>query len=104
MDGSASSDPDGVITSWSWDFGDGQGGSGESIPHTYGAAGPYAVSLTVTDDEGATDQLTRTVNVAGAAPRPPSEFVPVPLLGHWQLMLLALLLGVSGVLYLRRSG
>jgi PKD repeat protein len=104
LDGRASSDPDGVITSWSWDFGDGQGGSGDSILHTYGAAGSYAVSLTVTDDGGATDQLTRTVNVAVAAPPSPSEAIPVPMLGHWKLMLLALLLGVSGVLYVRRSG
>lgn len=54
MDGSGSSDPDGSVTSYAWNFGDGQTatGSDASQAHTYSAAGTYTVSLTVTDDEG----------------------------------------------------
>ena len=55
FDGSASTDLDGTIVSYSWDFGDGATGTGVSPSHTYGAAGSYVVSLTVTDDDGAMD-------------------------------------------------
>ncbi|NIR50069.1 PKD domain-containing protein [candidate division KSB1 bacterium] len=61
--GSSSFDPDGVITSFDWDFGDG-GTSTEADPtHTYQNPGTYTATLTVTDDDGATDtdQVTITV-------------------------------------------
>jgi PKD repeat protein len=57
----ASDDPDGGIASYAWDFGDGQTGTGASPNHTYAAADDYEVTLTVTDDEGATDSVTKTV-------------------------------------------
>jgi PKD repeat protein len=50
--GAASSDPDGTIASWLWDFGDGASASTASASHTF-AAGVYAVTLTVTDNLGA---------------------------------------------------
>ena len=49
----------GVITSWSWDFGDGQTSSTQNPQHTYNAAGVYTVSLTVTGGEG-TDSEVKT--------------------------------------------
>jgi Ca2+-binding RTX toxin-like protein len=54
FDGSASSDADGTVVRYSWRFGDGSGvGNGGPKPsHTYGAAGSYKVTLTVTDDGG----------------------------------------------------
>lgn len=52
---SCSSDPDGSIVSYSWDFDDGSFGSGSSTSHFFGA-GTYFVRLTVTDDDGLTDQ------------------------------------------------
>ncbi|WP_455352107.1 PKD domain-containing protein [Streptomyces sp. SYSU K217416] len=63
FDGADSSDADGSISSYAWDFGDGSTGSGAQADHIYGAAGTYSVTLTVTDDEGATDSETRPVRV-----------------------------------------
>ena len=56
---SGSSDSDGSIASYSWSF----GGSGVTASHTYGSAGTYSVTLTVTDDDGATDTATQSVTV-----------------------------------------
>jgi PKD repeat protein len=63
FDGSASSDPDGSIASYAWDFGDGSTGSGVRPSHTYAAAGTYTARLTVTDNAGATGTTTRQVAV-----------------------------------------
>ncbi len=52
---SGSSDPDGNIASYQWDFGDGNVSSQASPSHSYAAAGNYSVSLTVTDNKGATN-------------------------------------------------
>ena len=60
FDGSGSSDPDGSIVAYDWDFGDGNSGTGVSPTHSYAAAGLYTVSLTVTDNAGATDTATTT--------------------------------------------
>jgi len=62
FDGSQSSDPDGSIASYSWDFGDGSTGSGAAIQHTYTISGIYTVSLKVTDDKGATATATTEIN------------------------------------------
>ena len=67
FDGSGSSDPDGIIISYEWDFGDGGTATGASASHTYAAAGTYTVILTVTDDEGAADTETQNVPV-GVSP------------------------------------
>jgi PKD repeat protein len=59
---SASIDPDGTITSYSWDFGDASlEGSGVTTTHTYAAAGTYQVTLTLTDNDGATSAITQSV-------------------------------------------
>jgi PKD repeat protein len=63
----ASSDPDGSIASWSWEFGDGSGSTEQHPSHTYGAGGTYTVSLTVTDDAGATDTSSQDVSVSEPA-------------------------------------
>jgi PKD repeat protein len=58
FDGSASTDPDGTIVSWGWDFGDGGSGAGATTLHSFAASGTYTVVLTVTDDEGLTGSAT----------------------------------------------
>ena len=60
---SSSSDSDGSITSYAWDFKDGDTGNGETISHTFSSTGSYNVELTVTDNEGATDSITKTITV-----------------------------------------
>ncbi|MDQ2054593.1 PKD domain-containing protein [Halobellus sp. H-GB7] len=67
FDASGSSDADGSIASYEWDFGDGSTDSGDSVTHTFSSPGDYDVELTVTDDDGATDTTTQTVSVAETA-------------------------------------
>jgi PKD repeat protein len=61
-----STDPDGTIQSYLWDFGDGTPTSNQQNPtHVYTSAGTYTVTLTVTDNLGATDSDTAVVTVGG---------------------------------------
>jgi PKD repeat protein len=67
VNGSGSTDPDGTIASYSWNWGDlTANGSGATANHTYAAAGTYNVSLVVTDNQGATHSITNPVTVAAA--------------------------------------
>jgi PKD repeat protein len=67
FNGSASSDPDGTIASYSWNFGDGTTGLGPTPTHTYSAAGSYTVKLTVADNSGASASASTTANVSTPA-------------------------------------
>ncbi|MET0866236.1 MAG: PKD domain-containing protein [Nakamurella sp.] len=71
-DGTASSDPDGSIASYRWDWGDGSIGTGATSSHTYLNAGSYPVLLTATDDSGATNSTTRTVVATAPVNQPPT--------------------------------
>jgi PKD repeat protein len=64
FNGSGSSDSDGTITSYNWDFGDGASGTGVSPSHIYGTDGTFTVSLMVTDNDGATDTASTTATIA----------------------------------------
>ena len=52
-----------TIVSYSWNFGDGGTASGVTVGHRFALAGDYTVRLTVTDDQGKTSFITRTVSV-----------------------------------------
>lgn len=71
FDGTASDDPDGTIVSYAWQFGDGSSGTGASVGHTYAEAGSYEVTLRVTDDQGATNEVSSTVTVTAPIPNAP---------------------------------
>jgi len=75
FDGGGSSDPDGTLVGYGWDFGDGATGAGKTVGYTYTEAGTYTVTHTVTDDDGASATTSKTVTVE-PAPQPPANAAP----------------------------
>ena len=63
FDSSASTDSDGTITGYSWDFKDGRFSTEANPLHKFTKAGTYEVTLTVTDDGGMTASDFITINV-----------------------------------------
>lgn len=59
-----STDSDGSIESWSWDFDDGTTSNNQNPSHSYSSTGDYTVELEVVDDEGASDTTTTTISVS----------------------------------------
>lgn len=77
FDGSTSAD-DGTIVGYTWSFGDGSGGSGQTVNHSYAVAGTYNVILTVRDDRGLSASTSpKEVNVL-AAVNPVAAFTYSP--------------------------
>ncbi|WP_394251022.1 PKD domain-containing protein [Arthrobacter pityocampae] len=66
FDASTSTDSDGTIASYGWDFGDGTTGTGVKASKTYATAGSYTVTLRVTDNAGESNSVSRTVTVTAA--------------------------------------
>lgn len=66
LSGAQSTDPDGQITGYTWEFSGGATKQGETITHTFNSAGQASVTLTVTDDRGATDTANHTITVEPA--------------------------------------
>lgn len=67
LNGAASFDPDGRVVRWHWDFGDGASAQGETVSHTYTQDGVYTVTLTVSDNAGASARTQRQI-IAGHIP------------------------------------
>jgi hypothetical protein len=58
-----STDSDGTIVSWFWDFGDGRTSTEQYPNNRYVKTGNYMVTLTVTDDRGDSDSNTKKIAV-----------------------------------------
>ncbi|MEZ4655946.1 MAG: PKD domain-containing protein [Caldilineaceae bacterium] len=67
FDAAASSDPDGQISAYQWNFGDGATATGQTAAHTFTQAGDFTVILTVVDDAGGQDSASATIAVTAAA-------------------------------------
>ncbi len=75
-------DPDGNVTAWFWEFGDG-GSSNETSPsHVFHRPGTFQINLTVTDDRGSQNKVSRSITVLN---RPPAVNMTVPEGDHWSL-------------------
>ena len=67
-----STDSDGTISGWQWDFGDGSSSTQRNPSHSYDAAGEYTVRLTVTDNIGSQGSASKKVAAEAPANRPPA--------------------------------
>jgi len=65
-------DLDGYITSYNWDFSDGSSSTNQNQTHSYSAPGTYIAMLTVTDNQGATGNIPKTITVQ-TPEEPPSS-------------------------------
>jgi len=78
--GTGSSDPDGDVLTYAWDFGDGSpAASGPTVSHLYTVAGTYTAKLTVSDPGGATNTATVRVDPGD---EPPAPVIDTPLDGE----------------------
>ena len=68
-----SSDPDGTIVSYQWNFADGSTSSSANPAHTYSVGGTYTATLVVTDDDGLSSSKTVTVTVVNPPPTAPGS-------------------------------
>jgi PKD repeat protein len=82
---STSSDSDGSIASYAWSFGDGATSAAQNPSYTYAAGGTYTVTLTVTDNQGATNTVSHSVTVT------PPNSAPVVNAGPDETVLLGVL-------------
>jgi PKD repeat protein len=87
VNAAASSDPDGSIVSYAWNFGDGNTATGVTASNTYASFGNYLITLTVTDNNGATATATQTVSAQSASPLEYGSLAAVN--GTWQTVTLA---------------
>lgn len=77
FDGSLSTDSDGRIVTYAWNFGDGTAGAGATVQHRYTKSGSYSVTLTVTDDRGLSASVTQAVAVTETS-NPTADFAFSP--------------------------
>jgi len=101
FDGSGSSDSDGSIVSYYWEFGDGTSDTEVSPTHKYQKEGEYKVILTVTDSSGLSQTSETTVTISPLESKEESENDNI----YWYIVsgLGTCLLVSLGVLYFRRK-
>lgn len=95
FNGLDSVDSDGTIASYAWEFGDGESDTGATVQHVFVAAKDierFTVTLTVTDDDGATAQTSQTIEVrtdieaaVGGSGQPTARFTADPFIGFGPL-------------------
>ncbi|AZG73639.1 ExeM/NucH family extracellular endonuclease [Shewanella livingstonensis] len=88
---STSTDSDGQITQYQWDFGDGAVESGMTASHQYLQSGDYQVQLTITDDKGAVATSIRTVSIVVEA----VNLVPIAQIQRVNLWFMQLFISTS---------
>ena len=66
----ASTDSDGTVDEWSWNFGDGNESDNANPTHSFSFPGEYTISLTVIDDQGGENTYTKLLYVENSAPNP----------------------------------
>jgi PKD repeat protein len=64
----SSTDPDGPIVAWSWDFGDVSSSVLQDPTHPYSDIDSYTVTLTVWDEQGASNSTSKVIDVINRAP------------------------------------
>jgi len=64
FDASSSSDPDGTITNYGWDFGDGSSDAGATVQHIFTSPQQFTVTLTVTDNDGLTASASTDIDLS----------------------------------------
>ncbi len=77
FDAAESYDPDGVILNYDWAFGDGETDSGLQVTHSYTEPGRHMVTLTVTDEDGASGRDQVEIHVTE-----PASGAAIPLMDH----------------------
>ena len=76
FDGTDSSDPDGEITAYRWDMGDGSILHGEKVEYIYLVQGTFTVTLTVTDDTGSNDTVSHVIQIELPVPTVEIRYSP----------------------------
>ena len=76
-DGSRSTDPDGEIVAWAWNFGNGDTATGVIANYAYPSEGVFTVTLTVTYDQGLSDTDEIVVDLS-ASNVPPNAIIRGP--------------------------
>ncbi len=74
LDASTSYDPDGTISNYSWNLGDGTTSTGATATHSYATAGTFTIILTVKDNEGATNSASKALTASSNQPGSPVNF------------------------------
>jgi N-acetyl-anhydromuramyl-L-alanine amidase AmpD len=95
FDASASTDADGAVVGFDWNFGGGQEGSGVTASNIFPVGGDYIVELAVTDDKGAVHTTRRSVRAVSPPSPPPPGGGGGGAVGPWLLLIVVLLAGCT---------